>query len=217
METQLEEYVKLGLKDKKTLTTFSLINLIHSEIKRIKSLPLFEASILIDELSLLIKLKSELLLVLFGLAEMERHRREKFDDEEITEIFSVLQRSFKEKSFEKKPFIEEEDEEEVPILRLSKIVKEILEREKFYDKRELEKDDISIQEISEKIKEMLTMERKIIFKTLMERCKSRTEIVVTFLAVLLLSKSKFLKILQKGEFKEIYLVIYEKGRVSRDN
>lgn len=216
IDLNLEEYIKSGLKDRNYLISFSLIKIVSEEIKRLKKTPLFETTFGIEELSILIKLKSELLLAAFGLVNFERRKRQQIDDEEITEIFSVLEKNFSEKVFIKKPYTEEE-EEDIPVLRLSKIVREILEREKLYDNREIERSDVSIQEITEKLKERMTNEKRVKFKDIMTQCKSRLEIVATFLAILLLCKTKFLRITQKNHFKEIYLQLYEQGRIPINN
>lgn len=213
----LEEFLRQGLKDRKNLTSLSLVDIVSGEIKRLKHSPLYEASDGIESLSTLIKLKSELLLMIVGLIAYERKVKTPIEDVEISEIFGALERSFKEKLFTKRVYVEEDEQDEVPVLTLSRIVREIMEKEKLYEKREIERNDVSIQEITEKLKLLLQAEKKLKFREVISSCKSRLEVVVTFLAILLLSKTSFLRITQKDHFKEIYILLYEKGRVLIDN
>lgn len=217
IETAIEEYIKEGEKERTTLLTIPLIEIVHNEIARIKKGTFYDISISISQLSFLIKLKSELLLMLFDLLKFGNRAKELLEDEEITEIFSVLQKNLKDIEFEKKQYMEETDETEIPLLRLSKIVKEILEREKLFEQKEMLRNDISIQEITEKVKEKILKNKKLKFKVLLMECTSKIEVVVTFLAILMLSRSKFLKITQKTHFSEIYIELYEKRRIPASN
>lgn len=217
IETAIEEYIKEGEKERTTLLTIPLIEIVHNEIARIKKGTFYNISISISQLSFLIKLKSELLLMLFDLLKFGNRAKELLEDEEITEIFSVLQKNLKDIEFEKKQYMEETDETEIPLLRLSKIVKEILEREKLFEQKEMLRNDISIQEITEKVKEKILKNKKLKFKVLLMECTSKIEVVVTFLAILMLSRSKFLKITQKTHFSEIYIELYEKRRIPASN
>jgi segregation and condensation protein A len=217
IETAIEEYIKEGEKERTTLLTIPLIEIVHNEIARIKKGTFYDISVSISQLSFLIKLKSELLLMLFDLLKFGNRAKELLEDEEITEIFSVLQKNLKDIEFEKKQYMEETDETEIPLLRLSKIVKEILEREKLFEQKEMLRNDISIQEITEKVKEKILKNKKLKFKVLLMECTSKIEVVVTFLAILMLSRSKFLKITQKTHFSEIYIELYEKRRIPASN
>ncbi len=217
IETAIEEYIKEGEKERTTLLTIPLIEIVHNEIARIKKGTFYDISISISHLSFLIKLKSELLLMLFDLLKFGNRAKELLEDEEITEIFSVLQKNLKDIEFEKKQYMEETDETEIPLLRLSKIVKEILEREKLFEQKEMLRNDISIQEVTEKVKEKILKNKKLRFKVLLMECTSKIEVVVTFLAILMLSRSKFLKITQKTHFSEIYIELYEKRRIPASN
>ncbi len=217
IETAIEEYIKEGEKERTTLLTIPLIEIVHNEIARIKKGTFYDISVSISQLSFLIKLKSELLLMLFDLFKFGNRAKELLEDEEITEIFSVLQKNLKDIEFEKKQYMEETDETEIPLLRLSKIVKEILEREKLFEQKEMLRNDISIQEITEKVKEKILKNKKLKFKVLLMECTSKIEVVVTFLAILMLSRSKFLKITQKTHFSEIYIELYEKRRIPASN
>lgn len=217
IETAIEEYIKEGEKERATLLTIPLIEIVHSEIARIKKGTFYDISVSISQLSFLIKLKSELLLMLFDLLKFGNRAKELLEDEEITEIFSVLQKNLKDIEFEKKQYMEETDETEIPLLRLSKIVKEILEREKLFEQKEMLRNDISIQEVTEKVKEKILKNKKLKFKVFLLECTSKIEVVVTFLAILMLSRSKFLKITQKTHFSEIYIELYEKRRIPASN
>lgn len=67
------------------------------------------------------------------------------------------------------------------------------------------------------LRETLSKNIEIDFVNLMERCESKLEVIVTFLAVLILAKNGFLKVFQEDNFSPIRLVRNEEGRIHTRN
>ncbi|MGC9125096.1 MAG: hypothetical protein ACP5GW_03125, partial [Caldisericaceae bacterium] len=189
--SQILEYAE---KDRRSLLTVNLVKVIENSFADFDDMIGFEASGMLLTLSFLVKLKSELLLLLFSLESFAKRNPSKLleDDPEVIEIFSVLKKSFDSKKIERSSYVETDSLDEIPFARLSRVVKEILEREKYFEHRTIEKNDISITEVIAKLKDLLTEEETVSFEALLESLSTRIEIVVTFLAVLVLAKNKFL-------------------------
>lgn len=186
-------------RNKKILLKVSLIELINKELNNLDIENLEEK---VFTMAILIELKSEMLLYLFGL---NTPKKKNFESEsDVIEIVEILEKTLKDK-IERNAFIEKVSSNDIPINRLSKIVKEILEREQYYEKGVIQNNNISLIEIMEKLKEKLKTQLEIDFKKLMEECTSKLEIIVTFLAVLILAKNRFLTITQEGSFSPIIL------------
>jgi segregation and condensation protein A len=211
----IDDLVQLAEKDRRHLFTLNLAEIVKKTLRDVNESNGFETSNAVLILSILVKLKSELLLLIFNLESFAKSRRIKEfeDDQEVVEIFSALEKSFSTKAFEKPNYFEIEKGEDIPFAKLSRIVKEILEREKLFEQKTLQKNDISINDVTESLKERILGEKSISFEELLQNLTSRIEIVVTFLVVLILAKNKFIFITQEDAFAPIYLKLYEKRRV----
>ncbi|MEA3313093.1 MAG: hypothetical protein U9Q18_01810 [Caldisericota bacterium] len=217
--TVLSEIIKNAKESRENLLTINLISTVEKELKDIRSSEDFlEVGNTILYLSTLIALKSELLLYLFSL-ESSKRKKEMSEDTELMEIFSIIQRSMSKKNtFKKAQYVEVEEADSVPLSKLSKIVQKLLERESYLDEKEIKKNEISIKETMKMLKEEIKKKKKIVFQELFAGKRSRLEIVLMFLAILILAKSKFAKITQKDTFAPIYVVYSnEKRRIPLSN
>lgn len=217
MENLVEIIISNGEKDRKSLLAVNLLSIIKQETEDLKDKTNIEVAEKILELSILIKLKSELLLYIFSLEKIQKRVRELSDDEEITKILSIIEKGVSSKVYEHKGYKEVEEDDEIPVLKLSKIVKEILEREQYLEERQIKKNDFSIKEAIENVKKILNKKKRIIFQEIFLSSNSRIEVVITFLAILILAKNKFVKIVQKKTFKEIYIELNEERRLLSSN
>jgi len=217
MENLVEIIISNGEKDRKNLLAVNLLSIIKQETEDLKNKTNIEVAEKILELSILIKLKSELLLYIFSLEKIQKRVRELSDDEEITKILSIIEKGVSSKVYEHKGYKEVEEDGEIPVLKLSKIVKEILEREQYLEERQIKKNDFSIKEAIENVKKILNKKKRIIFQEIFLSSNSRIEVVITFLAILILAKNKFAKIVQKKTFKEIYIELNEERRLLSSN
>lgn len=217
MENLVEIIISNGEKDRKNLLAVNLLSIIKQETENLKNKTNIEVAEKILELSILIKLKSELLLYIFSLEKIQKRARELSDDEEITKILSIIEKGVSSKVYEHKGYKEVEEDDEIPVLKLSKIVKEILEREQYLEERQIKKNDFSIKEAIENVKKILNKKKRIIFQEIFLSSNSRIEVVITFLAILILAKNKFAKIVQKKTFKEIYIELNEERRLLSSN
>ncbi len=217
MENLVEIIISNGEKDRKSLLAVNLLSIIKQETEDLKDKTNIEVAEKILELSILIKLKSELLLYIFSLEKIQKRVRELSDDEEITKILSIIEKGVSSKVYEHKGYKEVEEDDEIPVLKLSKIVKEILEREQYLEERQIKKNDFSIKEAIENVKKILNKKKRIIFQEIFLSSNSRIEVVITFLAILILAKNKFAKIVQKKTFKEIYIELNEERRLLSSN
>jgi segregation and condensation protein A len=206
----LEDIVYEAKRIKNYLLSVSILELVENELEKIDAFEMSEKVLL---LATLVELKSELLLYLLGLKEQ---RKKTLQEENIEDIIEVIEKSV-EKSVVKRAFVEKVSSNEIPISRLEKIVKEVLEREKYYENKTIETPQVSVAEIIEKLKEMLTQLKEIDFKKLIEQCTSKIEVIATFLAVLILAKNKFIRIIQESHFSPIVLRINEEGRIPLRN
>ena len=66
-------------------------------------------------------------------------------------------------------------------------------------------DLFKVEDKMDYIKEILVENYKMHFSSIIEKCSSRIEVVVTFLALLELMKQKSIKIIQESNFMEIYI------------
>lgn len=217
MENLVEIIISNGEKDRKNLLAVNLLSIIKQETEDLKNKTNIEVAEKILELSILIKLKSELLLYIFSLEKIQKRVRELSDNEEITKILSIIEKGVSSKVYEHKGYKEVEEDDEIPVLKLSKIVKEILEREQYLEERQIKKNDFSIKEAIENVKKILNKKKRIIFQEIFLSSNSRIEVVITFLAILILAKNKFAKIVQKKTFKEIYIELNEERRLLSSN
>jgi segregation and condensation protein A len=217
MENLVEIIISNGEKDRKNLLAVNLLSIIKQETEDLKNKTNVEVAEKILELSILIKLKSELLLYIFSLEKIQKRVRELSDNEEITKILSIIEKGVSSKVYEHKGYKEVEEDDEIPVLKLSKIVKEILEREQYLEERQIKKNDFSIKEAIENVKKILNKKKRIIFQEIFLSSNSRIEVVITFLAILILAKNKFAKIVQKKTFKEIYIELNEERRLLSSN
>ena len=206
----LEDIVYEAKRSKNYLLSVSILELVENELEKIDAFEMSEKVLL---LATLVELKSELLLYLLGLKEQ---RKRTLQEENIEDIIEVIEKSV-ERSVVKRAFVEKVSSNEIPISRLEKIVKEVLEREKYYENKTIETPQVSVAEIIEKLKETLTQLKEIDFKQLIEQCTSKIEVVATFLAVLILAKNKFIRIIQESHFSPIVLRINEEGRIPLRN
>jgi segregation and condensation protein A len=217
MENLVEAIISNGEKDRKSLLAIDLLSIIKQETGELKDKSNIEVAEKILELSILIKLKSELLLYIFSLEKIQKRAKELDNDEEITEILSIIEKGISSRVYEHKGYKEIEEDDEIPILKLSKIVKEILEREQYFEERQIKKNEFSIKEAIENVKRILNEKKRIIFQDVFLSSNSKIEVVITFLAVLILAKNKFAKIVQRKAFDEIYIELNEERRLLSSN
>jgi chromatin segregation and condensation protein Rec8/ScpA/Scc1 (kleisin family) len=217
MENLVEAIISNGEKDRKSLLAIDLLSIIKQETGELKDKSNIEVAEKILELSILIKLKSELLLYIFSLEKIQKRAKELDNDEEITEILSIIEKGISSRVYEHKGYKEIEEDDEIPILKLSKIVKEILEREQYFEERQIKKNEFSIKEAIENVKRILNEQKRLIFQDVFLSSNSKIEVVITFLAVLILAKNKFAKIVQRKAFDEIYIELNEERRLLSSN
>ena len=203
----LDEVLIESRKNKNYLLAVSLIELIGKELDSIDEVELPEKVVL---LSTLVELKSELLLMLFGLISPKKKTLD--EEKDVLDIINILEKTA-EKAVQKKAFVEKVSSREIPVSRLSKIVEEILEREKFYENKAVKAPDISVGDKIKELRDTLSQNIEIDFVNLMEKCESKLEVIVTFLAVLILAKNGYLRIFQEDNFSPIKLVRNEERRI----
>lgn len=213
MNEALSELVKKARRDRKNLLAVDLLSIIEKEFHNVQD----ENNFLmlgntILHLSILVELKSELLLYLFSL-QRDKRKKEMSEDTEIMEIFSLIQKSVsKGETFKKPRYVEVIKNDNVPVSRLLKIIQEILEKEKYLEEKKIKGNEISIKEMIETLKIKIKSEKKIVFQKLFENKKSRLEIILMFLALLILAKSKFVRIVQQDVFAPIYVEYRDEKR-----
>ncbi len=218
MKQVVETLINRGEKSRENLLAVNLLRLVEKELTEIRrSENYLEIGETLLELSILVKLKSELLLLLFSITNFRRERSIG-EEAEILDIFSVIKNSFKtEEEKIKRVYVEKEEENEVPVSRLSKIVKEILEREKYIETKTVSKNEYSIRDAMKEIESLLTKNRKIVFQDFFEKKHSKIEIVLMFLAILILAKNGRIRIIQEDIFSPIYVLKNEKRRLQSGN
>ena len=198
-------------KDRHYLLGVSLVELINREMKCDRTSDLVDRVVI---LATLLELKSELFLYLFGL--MQTKKRTFEEEKDVEDIIDVLEKTV-EKTYERHIFVERVSSKEFPYFRLARIVKEVLEREKYYENRDIKGEEISLTDILEALKRRLLEVDEIDFRSLIEVCKSKLEVIVTFLAVLILAKNRYIIITQEDNFSPIVLRRNEEGRVPLRN
>ena len=198
-------------KDRHYLLGVSLVELINREMKCDRTSDLVDRVVI---LATLLELKSELFLYLFGL--MQTKKRTFEEEKDVEDIIDVLEKTV-EKTYERHVFVERVSSKEFPYFRLARIVKEVLEREKYYENRDIKGEEISLTDILEALKRRLLEVDEIDFRSLIEVCKSKLEVIVTFLAVLVLAKNRYIIITQEDNFSPIVLRRNEEGRVPLRN
>ncbi len=213
MNEALLGLMKKARENRQNLLTVDLFSIIEKELHTVQD----ENNFLmlgntLLRLSILVKLKSELLLYLFSLKNSER-KKEMSGDREIMEIFSLIQKSApREETFERPKYVEIIKNDDVPTSRLLKIIQEILEKEKYLKEKKIKRNEISIKETIEILKRKIKSKKKIVFQKLFENKKSRLEIIIMFLALLILAKSKFVRIVQQDLFAPIYVEYRDEKR-----
>ena len=214
MKTAIETYIESAKKDNKNLLSIELLSVIEKEIGEAReSSSYLEIGDILIELSVLIELKSELLLLLFSLATVKRERKI-VEEEDVLEVFSIIKNSFEKDNSEiKRKYIEKEEQTEVPLSRLSKVIREILEKETLMEEKVVKKNDYSIKKAISEIKESLSGNKRILFRDFFKEKHSRIEIILMFLAILILAKNKYLLIEQAGLFAPIFIKLNEKRSV----
>jgi len=198
-------------KDRHYLLGVSLVELINREMKCDRTFDLVDRVVI---LATLLELKSELFLHLFGL--MQTKKRTFEEEKDVEDIIDVLEKTV-EKTYERHIFVDRVSSKEFPYFRLARIVKEVLEREKYYENRDIKGEEISLTDILEALKRRLLEVDEIDFRSLIEVCKSKLEVIVTFLAVLILAKNRYIIITQEDNFSPIVLRRNEEGRVPLRN
>lgn len=76
----------------------------------------------------------------------------------------------------------------------------------------IEKEEVTLPEKLSFVKEYTKKHKKVGFRQLLQKQKSKTHLVVTFLAVLQLMKEGEIEVMQKGMFEEIEILWKEGGR-----
>ncbi len=215
MKTALETFIEKGQKDRQNLLSIELLKVVGQELDEVRrSRNYLEIGEALLELSVLVELKSELLLLLFSLNTFKRERKIT-EEEDILEVFSIIKNSFKQENSEiKRKYVEDEEQKEVPFSRLSKVIREILEREKYVEEKAVKKNEYSIKKAISEIKEKLRKNDRILFQDFFMEKQSRIEIILMFLAILILAKNKYVLIKQADLFAPIFVEINEKSRVS---
>lgn len=214
MKQVVETLINRGEKSRENLLAVNLLRLVEKEITEIRrSENYLEIGETLLELSVLIKLKSELLLLLFSITNFKRERSIE-EETEILDIFSVIKNSFKtEEEKINRVYVETEEENKVPISKLSKIVKEILEREKYIETKTVSRNAYSIRDAMQEIEKLLKEKNRIVFQDFFAEKHSKIEIVLMFLAILIMAKNGRILIRQDDLFSPIYVIKNEKRRV----
>ncbi len=214
MKQVVETLINRGEKSRENLLAVNLLRLVEKEITEIRgSKNYLEIGETLLELSVLIKLKSELLLLLFSITNFKRERSIE-EETEILDIFSVIKNSFKtEEEKINRVYVETEEENEVSISKLSKIVKEILEREKYIETKTVSRNAYSIRDAMQEIEKLLKEKNRIVFQDFFAEKHSKIEIVLMFLAILIMAKNGKILIRQDDLFSPIYVIKNEKRRV----
>ena len=206
MNTAIEEIINRGEKDRENLLSVNLLALVRRHIEEILNGDNFlDAGEVLLELSILVRLKSELLLLLFAIQPQKRERKIT-EEEDILDVFAAIRRTFKQESEQfKHRYVEREEIHEVPVSKLEKIVREILEREKLLETKTVKKSQYSIKKAIAEIKALLDEKGELLFQSLFEKKHSKIEIILMFLAILILAKNKKVIIYQENLFAPIYV------------
>jgi segregation and condensation protein A len=87
------------------------------------------------------------------------------------------------------------------------IKKKNLDVKEKIDIKEIKRDEITIEESMEKIKRQINVRKEVKFDELFEEDKTRTSIVITFLAILELIKLKVITLKQEKNFGDIIIML----------
>ncbi len=218
MKTVLETFIEKGRSNRQNLLSIELLKVVSRELNEVrKSRNYLEIGETLFELSVLIELKSELLLLLFSLNIFKRERKIT-DEQDILDVFSIIRNSFKQENSEvKRKYVENEEQKEVPFSRLSKVMQEILEREKYIEEKTVKRSKYSIKKAILEIKEKLNENGPILFQDFFKEKHSRIEVILMFLAILILAKNKYVLIKQADLFAPIFVERNEKDGIPVSN
>lgn len=97
----------------------------------------------------------------------------------------------------------------VTLRKLTRIFRDALGRLPLEEQSTIQRQEVSVHEKVEEFLAALAMERSLSFRRLVSACRSRLEVVVSFLAVLELIKSNRLRAEQSELFGDIRLVVLE--------
>lgn len=171
--------------------------------------------------SKLILIKSKYLLPNLELTEEEQEDIEDLENRlKEYQTFKKIANDLKElsdsdlKSFSRKTKITSEisffDPPNTNTKELYKIFEEVLNKIPKEEKKEKPKaiveKSVSIEEKMESLKETLKLKRKFSFKKFLEKAENKTELIVSFLAVLELLKLKVFDFFQEKNFSEIFII-----------
>jgi segregation and condensation protein A len=91
----------------------------------------------------------------------------------------------------------------VGVFDLLKVFQEILNRHKEEVLMEIEREEISMAEMLERLRNMVLSAQELNLRVFFERARSRRELVLAFLSVLELVRTTEIKLFQKETFGEI--------------
>ncbi len=163
----------------------------------------------------LMHIKSTMLLPEEGLTEEEEEEdprealmQQLLEYRKYKEAASILeQRELQQQDILTRPGMDEEAEVllDVNLFDLLGALSRVLERLKEEPVREIVRDETTVKEKIRFIVNILMKEKRVNFTRIFTRCKSRSEAIVTFLALLELIKLQEVRIKQRSQFGEIYL------------
>lgn len=99
--------------------------------------------------------------------------------------------------------------EGIDLLDLIKTFKKIMKKKKInseIDIKEIERDEITIEECIERIRRIIFIKQKVTFEELFDDSTNKISVVVTFLSILELIKLKEIKIRQETNFGDIIII-----------
>lgn len=163
----------------------------------------------------LMHIKSRMLLPEEELAEEEEEEdprealmQQLLEYRKYKEAASILeQRELQQQDILTRPGMDEEAEVllDVNLFDLIDALSRVLERLKEEPVREIVQDETTVREKIKFIVSILMKEKCLNFTRLFARCKSRSEAIVTFLALLELIKLQEVRVKQRSQFGDIYL------------
>lgn len=106
--------------------------------------------------------------------------------------------------------VEEINLNEMSLVELVNVFNKVLNRRKRkikpIDVEEIQRDEITLEESMERLKDKLNKENKIRFSNLFNDNNTRSEIIVTFLSILELVKLNYITVKQKNNFSDIIII-----------
>lgn len=106
--------------------------------------------------------------------------------------------------------VEEINLNEMSLVELVNVFNKVLNRRKRkikpIDVEEIQRDEITLEESMERLKDKLNKENKIKFSNLFNDNNTRSEIIVTFLSILELVKLNYITVKQKNNFSDIIII-----------